>query len=183
MSLQPRTATVTIFQGDYLDEIEHLRKQVEALQESEKDSPPRTLGDPSPTPDLIARHDALVAEAEASAVHVKIRNLGRRSYSDLKAKHPPRTGEEGTQADRDADANLGCNQDTFFDELLLLSLVSITGLDEEPRTDTDRQRFLEDLAPIDWERIKWAAFRLNEVATADPKSLAGSKPTVPSDAI
>lgn len=169
-TIQPRTKTVTIFQGDYLDEIEHLRRQVEAARDAEKDGPPRTLDEVAPSHELVEQHDALVREAEESAITVKVRNLGRRTYHDLKVKHPPRD-------DHDADEAMGANEETFFDELVALCLVQPTF-----DTDTERQRFLEDLAPIDWERVKLAAFAVNEHVSADPKLFGGSKPTTVSDA-
>jgi hypothetical protein len=169
-TIKPRTKTVTLFQGDYLDEIEHLRRQVEAARDAEKDAPARTLDEVPQSRELAEQHDALVREAEESAITVKVRNLGRRTYHDLKVKHPARE-------DHPSDETLGCNEDTFFDELVALCLVQ-----PEFKTDTDRQRFLEDLAPIDWERVKLAAFQVNEVSSADPKLLSASKPTTVSDA-
>jgi hypothetical protein len=167
-TIKPRTSTVVIHQGDYLDEIRHLEDQIAAAQAAE--SGPRTLDEIPASQALIERHDALVAEAEAEAITVKVRNLGRRTYHDLKVKHPPRDDKPG-------DANLGCNEDTFFDELVPLSLVA-PSFD----TTTDLERFLEDLAPIDWERVKLAAFRVNEVATADPKPFPASRLTRENDA-
>jgi hypothetical protein len=167
-TIKPRTSTVVIHQGDYLDEIRHLEDQIAAAQAAE--SGPRTLDEIPASQALIERHDALVAEAEAEAITVKVRNLGRRTYHDLKVKHPPRDDKPG-------DANLGCNEDTFFDELVPLSLVA-PSFD----TPTDLERFLEDLAPIDWERVKLAAFRVNEVATADPKPFPASRLMPESDA-
>jgi hypothetical protein len=167
-TIKPRTSTVVIHQGDYLDEIRHLEDQIAAAQAAE--SGPRTLDEIPASQALIERHDALVAEAEAEAITVKVRNLGRRTYHDLKVKHPPRDDKPG-------DANLGCNEDTFFDELVPLSLVA-PSFD----TTTDLERFLEDLAPIDWERVKLAAFRVNEVATADPKPFPASRLMPESDA-
>lgn len=169
-TIQPRTASVTIFQGDYLDEIEHLRRKVEATQSAEEGGPPRTLDEVPASVALIEQHDALVTEAEEASITVKVRNLGRKSYHDLKVKHPPRD-------DNASDANLGCNEDTFFDELVPLALVAPSF-----ETAVDMQRFLEDLAPIDWERVKLAAFRVNEVASADPKRFPVSAPTLESDA-
>jgi hypothetical protein len=176
-TIQPRTATVTIYQGDYLDEIAFLRRKVEAAQEAEKSDPaPRLLSEIPESLELVRKHDALVAEAEANAITVKLRSVGRRAYHDLMVKHPPRTAEDVPAATREADADLGRNQDAFFEDLVPLSMI-------EPsfENDTDRQRFLEDLPAVDWERIKWAAYSLNEVATADPKLFPASRLTQQSD--
>lgn len=173
-TIKPRTASVTIFQGDYLDDIEHLRRKAEAAQEAESRSP-RMLAEVPESQALIEQHDALVKEAEETAVTVKVRNLGRRQYHDLKVKHPPRLKDDNERV-VEADKALGCNEDTFFDELVPLSLVA-PSFD----SDQDRQRFLEDLSPIDWERVKLAAFGLNERVAADPKLFPVSKPTSESD--
>lgn len=168
-TIKPRVKTVHIYQGDYDDRIAELKERIETAQQQAAGAGPRLLSDPLPAADLIAEHDALVAEAKAEAITVKVRNLGRRSYHELKVKHPPRE-------DKDGDKSLGCNEDTFFDELITMSL-----LEPQFKDATEVQRFLEDLAPIDWEKVKWAAFSLNEVATADPKLFPASKPTQQSD--
>jgi hypothetical protein len=176
-TIQPRTATVTIYQGNYLDEIAFLRRKIEAAQEAEKGDPtPRLLSEIPESLQLVREHDALVAEAEKTAIVVKLVHIGRKRYHDLMVKHPPRTSDDVPKETRDADVDLGRDQDGFFEDLVPMSIIE-PAFDD----DTDRQRFLEDLAPVDWERIKWAAYSLNEVATADPKLFPASRLTQQSD--
>jgi hypothetical protein len=167
--IKPRIASLLIYQGDVLDQIEHLEQTIEAAEAAEDGDAPRTLGDPLPSADLREKHAELVAEAEADAIRVRLRNLGRRTWNELIAKHPPRD-------ENDDDAALGVNEESFFDEAIVLGLV-----EPEFTSDTERGRFLEDLAPSDWAQVKWKFWALNAVVAADPKPLPVSARTQPSD--
>lgn len=173
-TINPRTATVTIFQGDALDEIEHLRRKAEAVREA-SDTVTRRYGEVSEYEQIRAEHDELVKAAEADAIVVKVRNLGRKQYRDLKAKFPPR--EEGVSEQvKAADAQIGANEDAFFDALVPLSMLAPAF-----GSDAERTAFLDELSAIDFERLKLTAFRLNEYQAADPKLLPVFPETPESD--
>lgn len=159
MSIQPRTSTVTIYQGDYIDRIRLLERKAEAAREAA--GTVRTLDEVPEYLTLAAEHDALVAEAESSAVHVVVRALRRSEWKALVAEHPPRDDNKG-------DAAVGVNEDTFKDALVAAS-VELTADD------------LDNLSDIDFDRLYFAAFGLNRAPVADPKAGLVSRMTPQSD--
>ena len=167
--IKPRTAVVTIYQGDYLDRIDYLRRQAEAAAEAEQ-SGPRRSGQKSEAMRLAAEHDALVAEANETAVHVKVQALGRKAWRELVDAHPPRDGN-------DEDKAAGVNEDTFKDALVAASIV------EPEMTEGERVDFLDYMSSVDYDRIYVTAFSLNRVVAADPKSSLASRLTRSSDEI
>lgn len=172
MPIEPRTATVTIYTGDYLDEIRHLEQRAIAARDASGGGLAGTLDESPEYLDIAAQHDALVAEAEKSALHVKVRALGRREWKDLVAKHPPRSVSEAVDERTAAgDRALGVNEDTFKDALVPLSVA-------EPKFTEDD---FDAMADIDFDRIYLTAFSLNRGAAADPKASLVSRLTPTSD--
>lgn len=160
MTIQPRTSTVVIYQGDYIDRIRLLERKAEAAREAAEGAP-RTLDE---TPDYLAlaeEHDALVREAEESAVHVVVRALRRSEWKALVAEHPAREGHKGDEA-------VGVNEETFKDALVAAS-VDLTADD------------LDNLSDVDFDRLYFAAFALNRAPVADPKAGLVSRMTQQSD--
>lgn len=153
-TIQPRTAVITIYQGDYLDRIRHLERKYEAALKAEGDTP-RVLSDESQASSLAEQHEALVAEAEDSAIDVTVTALGRRAWRALVAEHPARDGNKG-------DADLGVNEDTFKDALVAASV---------DLTDED----LDLISDVDFDRLYISAFALNRLPVADPKALPASQ--------
>lgn len=166
-TIQPRTATIPIFQGDDLDEIEHLRKRAEAAADEESGKPARNGGE---AVRLSREHNERVKQAEERAVNVKVQALGRRAWKALVAEHPPRE-------DSETDKRAGVNEDTFQDELVAASIV-----EPEFKSRADLDAFTDQLRDIDFERVYLASFALNRWAGADPKPLAVSKLTPKNDA-
>jgi hypothetical protein len=154
-AIQPRTATIDIYQGDYLDRIRHLERQYEAAVRAEEDSPPLRNGEVPESQALFDEHKALVAEAEESKIVVKVGALGRKGWRALIAEHPPRKDNEG-------DAGMGVNEDTFKDALVPLSVLS------PDLTEDD----YDQISDGDFERIFYVAFALNRSPAASPKVLA-----------
>lgn len=163
-AFQSRQAVVTIFQGDYLDRIQHLERKAKAAAEAEARS---TLAvDAAESYRLAQEHDALVAEAEESAVHVKVQALRRSAWKALIAEHPPREGNKDDEA-------VGVNEDTFKDALVAESIVEPADLSLED---------LDELSDVDFDRLYYAAFTLNRAPVADPKANLASQMTRESDA-
>lgn len=150
-TIQPRTAVITIYQGDHLDRIRHLERKYEAALKAEGDAP-RVLSDESQASSLAALHEALVAEAEESAIDVTVTALGRRAWRALVAEHPARDGNKN-------DAAAGVNEDTFKDALVSAS----ADLAEDD---------LDQISDVDFDRLYFTAFALNRVPADDPKALA-----------
>jgi hypothetical protein len=172
--IQPRTAVVTIYGGDYLDRIRHLEQQAEAAKDAAEDEGPRIASDVPEYLTLAREHDELVKEAEASALHVRVRALGRREWKDLVAAHPPQTVKDDkvTEAKERSDALSGVNDDTFKDALVAASVIEPEGITPEE---------LDQLADIDYDRIYLTAFALNRGTSPDPKASLVSRLTQMSD--
>lgn len=160
MTIQPRTSTVTIYQGDYIDRIRLLERKAEAAREA-SDGAPRTLAEVPDYLTLAEQHDALVREAEESAVHVVVHALRRSEWKVLVAEHPARDGNKG-------DESVGVNEETFKDALVAAS-VDLTADD------------LDNLSDIDFDRLYFAAFALNRAPASDPKASLVSRMTQRSD--
>ena len=152
MTIQPRTSTVTIFQGDYLDRIRHLEQKAEAAREA-ADGAPRMNDEVPDYVRLAEEHDALVKEAEETAVHVVLRALRRSEWRELVAAHPPRDGHDG-------DKSVGVNEDAFKDALVPASVVEPDGFVDD----------LDYLSDADYDRLYVTAFALNRGVVAGPKA-------------
>lgn len=152
-TIEPRTAVVRIYFGDYLDRIRHLERRHEAAVKAEA-SAPRTLSDPSEAQALADQHAALVAEADQSSVDVTLKALGRKRWRDLVREHPPRPDVKDDEA-------AGVNEESFADALVPLSIV-------EPGLTVDD---LDAVSDVDYQRLYVSAFALNRLPAADPKDL------------
>lgn len=165
----PRTAVVTIWAGDDLDQIRHLEHQAEAAKEAETTDGPRLNHETPEYLDLARKHDELVKAAEARATHVRVQALPRKQWKALVAEHPPRkAGDSGvTDAQVASDSMSGVNDETFKDALVPLSIV------EPDLSEAD----LDRLADIDFDRLYVTAFGLNRGVVADPKASLVSRLT------
>jgi hypothetical protein len=164
MGVQPRTAVVKIYQGDYIDRIRHLERRAEAARDA-SDPEPKRMGI---VPDYVAlatEHDGLVAEAEESAITVKVRALKRGEWKALVAKHPPRK-------DHDEDTAASVNEETFKEVLVPASILEPEGFVGDG---------LDDLSDIDFDRCYITAFLLNRAPASDPKANLVSRMTQPND--
>lgn len=163
-TFEPRTAVVTIFQGDYLDRIRFLEQKYQAAVESEKSGPPRMNDEVPESVGLAEEHKALVAEAEATALNVTLKALGRKAWRALVAQHPPRDGN-------DEDKAVGVNEETFKDALIAASVVA-------PDLSEDD---LDALADTDNDALYYTAFGLNRSRVVGPKVLPVSQANQQSD--
>lgn len=206
--LKPRSATVTLYQGDDMDRLAELQRRVtmaERIAEN-KDSATR-FGDDNPSVgEAKAAFDAFVDEAAERALSIEIRTIGREFFRDLLAQHPPRMVEkkaappaEGEEAaapemvEHEDDAGWGVNTETFPVALLTFrKLVEYD--DDEPelvvtigqpefKTEAKVRRFVNrELSEGDSDQLWQAAYLLNRTPTQDPKafvhSMSGSLSTV-----
>lgn len=188
-AIKPRTAVVTIYQGDDLARLTALDSAVtkaEKARDKAKKSTDTRLITEDPVGEAQAAYDAAVAERDAFAaeadprgVKVALHAVPRKKWRELARKHPARP-------DVDEDS-MGVNMDEFPDALLPLSVCRDAGCPIEHEATTiegDTETFLDSLSDHDYyDRLFLAAFALNRgSATADPTLRLGSTPSQTSDA-
>lgn len=172
-TIEPRTATVTIYGGDYLDRINRLARQAEAARDA--DEGVRRVGSVPEYMRLAQEHDVLVAEAESQALRVKVKSLGRRKWKSLVAEHPPRDPKDVPDHKDDEksrcrcvacmDRMVGVNEETLADVLVPLAVV------EPTLTEDD----LDALSDADYNQLYVTAFMLNRGRPEDPKAGLASR--------
>jgi hypothetical protein len=164
----PRTETVVILQGDDEAALRQARAKAESLDPKKKPAAPRLLSDASPDAayaEAAAEADRIADEANERGIKVVMRSLGRRTWRDLVAKHPPRENEPG-------DDRMGVNADTFGEEIVVACMVS-----PEFGRDADRDEFLDNLSEAQFGLLENVAWSLNTRTGADPKARLGSQPS------
>lgn len=165
--IQPRRATVVIYQGDDLARLDDLDTAVERQQRAadaaaKATGAPRTLGDPGPSSTALAEaqkaRDTFAADAELRGVRVVLQAVPRRTWRQLMRDHGPRP-------DVSDDEVFGVNMDDFPDALLPLSVVAA-----DSTIEGDVAEFLDSLSDYDYyDRLFVQAFALNRgAAVADP---------------
>lgn len=166
-TLAPRTAKVTIYQGDDMANLAELRQAVDVAERKHEKAKKAVddalasgslrIGDDLPEQyedDLRAArsaYEAAVDEASERAVEVTLVAMKRKAFRDLMAAHPPRK-------DNEDDAQYGVNFDTFPPEFLAKSIAGPVGFDPE------------DLPDGEYEHVFAAGFYLNRLPGADPKA-------------
>lgn len=105
--LKPRTATITIFQGDDMDRVAQLKRAVDIAErrlriahlEHDQSSGTARAGDDTSDDTAAAEaalgaardaFDAFVDDAAGRALSVVVQTIGTRRFRDLLADHPPR---------------------------------------------------------------------------------------------
>lgn len=162
-TFQPREATVTIYQGDYLDRLRHLEQRHKAALEAEANTT-RLNSDIPESVAIRTEYDAIKAEADETALDLSLFALGRKVWRGLVAEHPPRK-------DNDSDDAMGVNEETFKDALVPLALQYP---DEHDRSGDEQigEDELDRLSDIDFDRLYYSAFALNRAPATAPKALA-----------
>lgn len=99
----------------------------------------------TPSPELDAQLEKLAEQIRAATLTLTVRALPRPRFRELVHRHPPRTAAEGERVHME-DLSLGVNYDSFFDELLRVSVVdpvldeaTLRVLVEEKLTDAQHQ--------------------------------------------
>lgn len=170
--IKPRTARVTIYQGDdlaTLSELDAAVARAEArkvvAEKSARSGGPATLDDvvvdvtveTDAFDAAVLARDTFAEEAEDRGVLVVLNALPRKTWRALIADHPPRDGH-------DADKVVGVNEDTLREALVPKSIDHVAST-----IDGDVSVFLDALSDFDFDRLYVTAFALNRgAATADP---------------
>lgn len=184
--IEPRTATVEIFTGDYLDRINYLEQRAEAAKEAADADGPRLNHEVPEYLTIAQEHDELVTEARAAATKLEVQHLPRKVWKALVKAHPPRTaGDDVTEAAAAFDTRWGVNTDTFKDALVYGGEIEVDGvptpyetiIGPEGITEAD----IDALADIDFDRVYYAAMGLNRGEVPDPKASLVSRLTQTSD--
>ena len=159
--LPERTVPVCL-RGDLRAEFERLERDLEQAREASKDSmaPPGAA-------ELIERMDAIQAEMREATYPFVLRGLGSPKYLALRAKHPPRKGDDGDLLPEDRD--LKVNVDTFTYDLVRKSVI-------DPVLDDDEfEDLLDHLTNYQYMQLAVGALELNATEVDVPFSLAASQ--------
>lgn len=118
--------------------------------------------------DAAAKHEADMAEAEQaireSTILMRLRAMprkGERSYTTLKAEHPPTAEDDAEVAELTGkpDAKARWHSDTFGPALVAACLI-------EPAVTVEQAvELAADMNEAEWNRLLWAAINVNENAT------------------
>ncbi|RSN65415.1 hypothetical protein DMH01_03290 [Amycolatopsis sp. WAC 04182] len=105
---------------------------------------------------------ALQEEMKDATLTLRLRALERHAWKKLRADHPPR--------DKDPhDRVMGINNDTFWDALVYVSLVS-------PKLDAERvARLLDSLTVSQFDKLTTATWNLNQEDVSVPFSSTASR--------
>ncbi len=176
VTLNRRTKTVTLLQGEDDERLQALRERAADLRARAdrlaklKRTPLLSDEDDADTAAREAMQaeqeaDVFAADAEPRGVRIVLQALSRRRWPELLEKHPPRD-------DDDADKRAGANLKTIPEDLIPESIVA------PEMTDGERADFLADLSFGQWDYLALEAWGLNTTAGADPKARLGSSPTL-----
>jgi hypothetical protein len=154
--IERRRLAVTLYQGNFEQEIADVAREALAAADNEQQSGPKRAGEGSPAIALAKRHDELVAEAEASAVKVTVWALGYDEWADLADEHPPR------EDDKD-DQRRGLNMRTFPKALLCAALVEPGEHENVAAMVKAGEQILRDLNPsrVHYVKLETAAWNVN----------------------
>lgn len=157
--------TLHLLTGDYPDRI---NAAFAAARAAESDNMPLLNGEEHPYEVLSREYAELKAEAEAAGITVTLQAVGRKSWRELKAKHPART--EGDPEIVKQDRLAGVNADAVEDDLVYASVI-------EPKFDTRPayDEWADALSEGEFQTILQRAWSLANVAQYDPKSLPASR--------
>lgn len=172
--VEPRTSEVTIYQGDYLDRLRFLERRHEEAVKTETKTP-RLLGEVAESATIAEEHEALKAEAEETAIHVRVRAIRRSQYRELADKHPPRAGDDEDPSTVLADSKMGVNEKEFRLVLVPAAIVEIRVGDTvtawADMSEGDREEFLDTITEADFELLFSHAFALVNAFGSSPKAL------------
>lgn len=176
----PETTVPLCLRGDLQADFEQAERDLAEAQRRPADSLAGTG-----TRAIAERIEDLREQMQEHTVDFRFRALSRHAWKALRDEHPPRRKEDGSIDERDA---LGTNIDTFFDELIRVSLTepeldeddwrTLFGDDEEERARREAEgEPVEDgtLTDRQWNQLADAAWTLNRGDVKVPFSRAASK--------
>lgn len=206
-TIKPRTANVTIYQGDDIARLSELYRAAESAKKFEAASfEDARAGDdlPAVAQERQDAYDAFVDEAAERAVTIELHSIGKRRFRDLMAQHPPRMvaakvdppaeGETAVVPElvtHEDDAGFEVNTTTFPDALL--TYIDSVGPTDAPVARTIAaplfvssaavQSFIDDeISDGDYDGLWTTAYYLNRGQSADPKAVRYSPGSRSSDA-
>jgi len=164
--INPRVEKVIILQGDDDEKVRELRTEItriEARKPTKAELNQASLMGENSSLDTWQKeldaakkaHDDFSAKAEKRGVTVVLRALGRKTYRELIAKHPPRDDDE-------QDKGFGANIDTLSEDLVPACIASPAG------TAGAIADFLDSLNEGQFGDLSVKAWQLNVGRTADP---------------
>lgn len=161
--LTRRKATITLYHGDDLDELQRLRVAVADAIEAE-DNSTASLADTSAEDARVAYNEFRNGPARERAVDVVLQALRWDVWDALEAEHPARKveqteGEETRQVPHPEDRDFDVNTKTLPQALVPVSIVEPEDFDPA------------ELSKPDYMRLFFAALALNRQA-ADPKEIS-----------
>lgn len=121
-------------------------------------------------PELTRGVLELQEQMEESTVELHLEALDRTRWKRAVAANPPREGDP-------EDANNGVNTDTFFNEVIPLSITKVTYKTTGGVADFNWSDVEDDLTDAQWQAVAAAVLRLNRVVTSAPLSRAASRET------
>ena len=162
--IERRRTTVTLYQGNYEQELADLMEQALAAQREEEIAGNKRQGTRSKSIQLAKKHDELITEAEQSAVKVTVWAISYNEWGPLADRHPPRENDG-------SDSQRGVNMKTFPPDLLYASLAEpgVGDLDEMLTAGKGALRELGDLSQVQYVKLENAAWNVNVGDDALPK--------------
>jgi hypothetical protein len=163
----PRTETVVILQGDDEEQLRHLRAYRDSLKSDPRKPAQTTLLAQNPQAEYEEAKEAAAAFAEEATkrgITVVLRSVGRKTWRELVAAHPPRD-------DNDADDVRGVNIETFGRAIIAACMGS-------PVLSADElDELLDSITEADYGNLENTAWLLNTGRSSDPKAELASRPT------
>lgn len=172
MKISRRSRTVKLYQGEYEPRIDELSRALVEAVDGEQERGKR-FGEKSSAMQLAREHDALVAEADKTAVPVTVWAIGFRDFGRLMDMHEPRP-------DNEADQRFEVNMRTFPDALAEASLADPEvdyGEDVGLRCRNGRKKLEElgDISRVHYVKVREAAWDVNVSSDELPKFSAVSR--------
>lgn len=164
--VERRRTTVTLYPGNYEQELSSLLDRTMEAQRDEDDGSARRMGSPaSRALDLAKEYDALLAKATASGIEVTLWAISYLEWGPLADGHPPREGNED-------DASFGVNMKTFPPVLLRAALVApgeaVSVADIQAKGDRILAE-LGDISRVHYVKLERAAWNVNVGDDSLPK--------------
>lgn len=164
ITMNQRTITVTLYQGDDLDQLGALHHAAQQLKPTEG----TTVLEQGEYAAAAEAYDTLYEAAKARAVPIELKPLGRKAWQQMVREHPPRDDDDRDQA-------VGINEDTFREPLLMASIAG------PAMSDAERMEFLDSLTFAQFDVLYQEAFAANRTIFAPKAPLLGSAHSPSSD--
>lgn len=170
MPIERRFKVVKLYQGSYEQRLADKLEEMSKAETAERQGV-RRMAQKSDADRLAKEYDALRAEADESAVQVKVYALGFRDFGRLSDLHEPRDGEA-------VDKKYEANMKTFPDALAEASVadpdVSYSSIEARQQAGRIVVDNLGEISRVHWVKIRNAAWDVNVTSDELPKFSAVS---------